>query len=204
MERKCKRCQKRFIPSIWNQVYCGSKTNKVGCSYWNININRTKRRLRDEKYREYQKNYQREWRKMQRARNTDYAKRQKELKKNDYHKNKTIHRERHKKWVVENLDRVLFSNRQRIKMLRQVKGNHTYEKWLELKRRYNYRCAVCGISEEELSKKWEGTSFTKLTEDHIIPISQRGTNNIGNIQPLCISCNASKKDKLWRKREKNK
>jgi len=46
--RKCKKCGKEFKPNIWNQVYCGSKTNKVGCSYWNININRTKRRLRDE------------------------------------------------------------------------------------------------------------------------------------------------------------
>jgi 5-methylcytosine-specific restriction endonuclease McrA len=75
-----------------------------------------------------------------------------------------------------------------------VLGRHTWQEWQELKERYNYKCVYCKISESKLEKKW-GNKFSKLTEDHIIPISKGGSDYITNIQPLCISCNAKKKDK---------
>lgn len=75
-----------------------------------------------------------------------------------------------------------------------MRGNHTWKEWENLKVRNKYRCAICGISERELEKKWARSNFTKLTEDHIIPIIKGGTDFIKNIQPLCISCNARKKD----------
>ena len=58
-------------------------------------------------------------------------------------------------------------------------GTHTLEEWNKLKKRYLYRCAIC-------KKK------KKLTRDHITPISKGGTNDIGNIQPLCRPCNSKK------------
>ena len=53
----------------------------------------------------------------------------------------------------------------------------------EYKRLYNSPCAFCGATE-------------KITMDHIIPISRSGNHSIGNLQPLCRSCNSSKKSRL--------
>lgn len=58
-------------------------------------------------------------------------------------------------------------------------GDHTMQEWQMLCKQYNNRCLSCG-------------SNGPLTEDHIIPISLGGSNNIDNIQPLCVSCNSKK------------
>lgn len=66
---------------------------------------------------------------------------------------------------------------------RNVVGSHSYKQWKSLKEEHGGRCSLCGKE-------------TILTKDHIIPISKGGTDDIWNIQPLCRSCNSSKKDKF--------
>jgi len=59
------------------------------------------------------------------------------------------------------------------------KGRHTEVEFDALCEKYGRRCLACG-------------EVTRLTPDHIVPISQGGSDTIDNIQPLCESCNKSK------------
>lgn len=58
-------------------------------------------------------------------------------------------------------------------------GEYTKEEWLALCDKYGNQCLVCGKKEH-------------LTPDHVVPLSRGGSNDIENIQPLCLRCNLSK------------
>lgn len=60
----------------------------------------------------------------------------------------------------------------------------TSAEWLALLDRCDHKCLACGSDDR------------KLTVDHVVPLSLGGSNGIHNIQPLCGSCNSSKKNRV--------
>jgi 5-methylcytosine-specific restriction endonuclease McrA len=79
---------------------------------------------------------------------------------------------------------VAATNRRRAIKL-AAEGSHTEEEWQQLKAFYNYKCLRCGKHEPEI----------RLTRDHVIPLTQGGSDSIDNIQPLCARCNSKKTSK---------
>lgn len=188
LEKICKKCGNKFIPSQWNQFYCGSKTKKTGCSY--KEFIKKSRIYNNTKGKESIRKLQKLWMKKQRKNNTDYAVRQREAKR-EYAK-RPDKKEIIKEWRHRNIKKILEWNRRRSLEKKGVIGSHTVEEWENLKKYYNFRCLKCSKTEDQLKEEWRGTPFVKLTKDHIVPISRGGTDYIWNIQPLCVSCNSRK------------
>lgn len=58
-------------------------------------------------------------------------------------------------------------------------GSFSAQEWERLCAQYGNVCLCCKEAKP-------------LHADHVVPLSRGGTNDIGNIQPLCKSCNSSK------------
>ena len=65
-----------------------------------------------------------------------------------------------------------------------LKDHFTAPEWRDLLVSAGFKCLSCGKESRA------------LISDHIIPLSLGGPNTIGNIQPLCFSCNVSKRNRI--------
>jgi 5-methylcytosine-specific restriction endonuclease McrA len=88
-------------------------------------------------------------------------------------------------WKKANLSKCTPSIERRRARLAGAKGSYTAAQWKRLKEFHGGICLCCGVHE----------SVSKLTVDHVLPLSKGGSDFITNIQPLCGSCNSSKRDK---------
>lgn len=62
-------------------------------------------------------------------------------------------------------------------------GAYSAKEWRDLCAKYGHVCLCCGKAE-------------RLTPDHVVPIAKGGSNDISNIQPLCLPCNLRKATKI--------
>lgn len=72
--------------------------------------------------------------------------------------------------------------RRRRALKANAEGFHTEAEWENLKAHFDYHCLRCGRREPEI----------KLTRDHVVPLSEGGSDYISNIQPLCAPYNSTK------------
>lgn len=70
----------------------------------------------------------------------------------------------------------------RLARLKGNGGSHTHAQWVALREWYGNSCLGCQ----------QFFAPNELTRDHVAPLSRGGTNDIGNIQPLCMPCNKAK------------
>ncbi len=87
--------------------------------------------------------------------------------------------EYYRRYVKSHPEKISHLKARRYARERGAEGSHTLEEWKSLKTKFNNKCALCKEDKP-------------LTKDHIIPLSQGGTDFINNIQPLCRNCNSRK------------
>lgn len=135
------------------------------------NIARISHKKYREKRKEYYKSYREEHKEYYRSYNKEY-----------YYNNKEYYQQKKKEWYKNNKDKVKETNEQRRARKNGLNGNVFETEWKELCSHYGNVCLRCGSSD-------------KLTQDHVVPLSKGGFHTIYNLQPLCRSCNSSKRDK---------
>jgi 5-methylcytosine-specific restriction endonuclease McrA len=84
----------------------------------------------------------------------------------------------------------------------QSDGRPTALQWAALLNDCGRRCLACGMHASEI-KAFYPNRRKMLELDHIIPVAMGGKTGMDNIQPLCPSCNNSKRKKAidYRPRE---
>jgi 5-methylcytosine-specific restriction endonuclease McrA len=89
------------------------------------------------------------------------------------------HNADHKRKQIQHSMRALHARRAR---KQEQGGSYSAQEWRELCAKYGHVCLCCGKA-------------TRLTPDHVVPIAKGGSNDISNIQPLCLPCNLRKSTK---------
>lgn len=143
-----------------------------------------------------------------------YYENNKEQKRKQYKEYYNLHKEQRKQyakqWRLNNLDKVkenqkawrknnpnkIFNYNQQRRNKENKQGNGiTIEQWIECMKFFNWECAYSG---EKLIKG------KNRTIDHIIPLNNKGVNEIWNCVPMLYSYNSSKQDEemlKWYKKQ---
>ena len=76
------------------------------------------------------------------------------------------------------------ANKRRQERMKKAKekGRHSKEEWYEMLVFFNHRCCKCFKSKDNVF----------IVKDHVVSISEGGSDGIDNLQPLCWTCNTNK------------
>lgn len=151
-----------------------------------------------DKQKEYQKKYQKEYRQQHKDRQ------------NEYHRE---YRQEHKKKKIEEDKKYRQKHPGRLREYRKThreQGNKSSRKYKATKMKANFWELWMDVVWQQKLIETNGycplchkfIGIDKLTMDHIIPLNKGGLHRIDNVQPLCISCNCSKQDKIKLKKKK--
>lgn len=115
-------------------------------------------------------------------------------------KDQTKIREQCRAWAKRNHIKILKWTRDHQRVRRGAKclePSLTDYEWQKLLDATGRICLCCGIAESESIYRFtpEGPARGRLTPDHIKPVASGGSDNISNIQPLCLLCNMRKSNK---------
>ena len=129
----------------------------------------------------------------------------KETRQQDYQKNRSARIAKAAKFAAENPEKVHgykvkfsktdagrehahLSRQRRLAREKQAHddGTVTRKSWRAMVLHYRHHCLRCGLKYK----------FRQLSMDHVLPVSKGGAHTIKNLQPLCLSCNASKGNKI--------
>ena len=189
--KTCSRCHtekslEEFSPSKQTKdgkfSYCKICCTELGAIRYHANKEKYQ-----EKHRKYYLDHAEEIKPRQRANGKIYYENNREecleYSRNYYKDNKEQTIANGREWRRRNPERAnAIRNRHRDAKRGASIVDLTYEQWEEIKKAWNYRCAYC-------DKK------TKLTMDHLTPVSEGGNHTASNIVPACRSCNAKKGNK---------
>lgn len=105
-------------------------------------------------------------------------------KREHYERNREEIIARSEEWGKNNAEKVRRFKANNNRVRRAVKhaslGNFTAKEFEDLCERCGNRCLCCGVT------------GIVLEADHVVPLTRGGSDGIGNIQPLCGTCNRSK------------
>jgi 5-methylcytosine-specific restriction endonuclease McrA len=118
-------------------------------------------------------------REQRRITNRRYYERHKDLFRERARTDRQSHRERSRATSRRNC------RRRRARMF-AAQGSHTENQWLSRVERFGWKCVYCGIA---LTKQ-------TLTQDHVIPLSEGGSDFASNLVPACRPCNSRKRSVL--------
>lgn len=190
MEKICSKCHNtKLLSDFYKQTntpdgltyYCKACMNERTSQWQQKNRGRTNEIARN--WRKNHPNYLREY-----ARENSEKIRQHGIQYRLEHGDPEKNREAVRQWRLDNPEKHIAKENRRRARKAGNGGTYTIDEWNTLLARYNNTCLCCGV-------KGEDTGLGKLTPDHVIPISKGGSNDIGNIQPLCFLCNTRKNDK---------
>lgn len=88
-------------------------------------------------------------------------------------------------WLVQGCNILCINKKQKMKNSTRKSISKSIRH--EVFKRDGFKCVECGATKED----------TRLHIDHILPVSQGGSDEMDNLQTLCESCNLSKSNRKW-------